>query len=276
VNCQEFDEQITPAVDERLLANEVQSFREHAGQCPGCRRAYEAELFVKTFIRQRINMVRMPGSVATSIADRIATDRSAGTPISFIRQTPGSYRYLLGAAAVLFIAYLVSSPFFSDRASFSRMHADVFAQSVMTYAGVLGGQMKPEIESTKPDVLQDFFAGKTAFPVRIHSVRDFIPVGAMMHETAGVPLAQVLYSGEGATVYVYQTCWRTVQAGQKLNLPDHILTTLRRGESYAEENADGQTMVLWTEGRTLCGAVANMHKQHLLAHLDVVPVDDVP
>jgi hypothetical protein len=155
------------------------------------------------------------------------------------------------------------------------MRSDVFAQSVVTYAGVLGGQMKPEIESAEPEVLQAFFEGKTAFPVRVHNVHDFTPVGAMVHESAGVPLAQVLYSGEGATVYVYQTCWRTVQDGRKLNLPDHILTTLRRGESYAEENADGQTMVLWTEGRTLCGAVANMHKQHLLAHLDVVPVTDV-
>jgi hypothetical protein len=276
VNCREFDEQITPAVDERLQANEVHAFREHAGQCPGCRRAYEAELFVKTFIRQRLHMVGVPGAVAAAIVDRIASDHSSGTPISTLRQTPGSYRYLLAAAAVLFVAYLVSSPFLSDHSSFSGVRADVFAQSVVTYAGVLGGQTKPEIESTKPDVLQDFFEGKTAFPVRIHSVRDFTPVGAMMHETAGVPLAQVLYSGEGATVYVYQTCWRTVQAGRKLNLPDHILTTLRRGKSYAEENADGQTMVLWTEGRTLCGAVANMHKQHLLAHLDVVPINDVP
>jgi hypothetical protein len=273
VNCQEFDEQITPAVDERLKADEAASFREHAGQCPGCRRAYEAELFVKTFIKQRIHMVHMPGSVATSIMGRLASD---GTPISLIRPTPGWSRYLLSAAAVLFIAYLVSSPFLSDRSSFSRNRVDVFAQSVETYAGVLGGQMKPEIESSEPEVLQAFFTGKTSFPVRVHRVHDFTPMGAMLHETAGVPLAQVLYSGEGATVYVYQTCWRTVQDGQKLNLPDHILTALRRGESYVEENADGQTMVLWTEGRTLCGAVANMPRQHLLAHLDVVPVNNDP
>jgi hypothetical protein len=276
VNCQEFDERITPAVDQRLQADDVAAFREHAGQCPGCRRAYEAELAVKTFIRQRMHLVRMPGSVTASIIDRLGSTTSAGTPLSFIRETPRSYRYMFAAAAVLFLAYLVSSPFLADHSFSSRMRADVFAQSVVTYAGVLGGQMKPEIESAQPEVLLAFFEGKTAFPVRVHNVRDFTPVGAMMHESAGVPLAQVLYSGEGATVYVYQTCWRTVQDGRKLNLPDHILTTLRKGESYVEENADGQTMVLWTEGRTLCGAVANMHKQHLLAHLDVVPVTDVP
>ena len=276
MNCQEFDEQITPAVDERLLADAAASFREHAGQCPGCRRAYEAELFVKTFINQRMRMARMPGSIAAAIADRIAAEPAAGTPHSRIRQTPGLYRYLLAAAAVLFFASLVSSPFLSDHSSLSSLRADVFAESIVTYAGVLGGHMKPDLASTRPEVLQAFFTGKTAFPVHVHTVRDFTLVGAMVHETAGVPLAQVLYSGEGATVYVYQTCWRTVQAGQRLNLPDHIMTILRKGESYVEENADGHTMVLWTEGLTLCGAVANMHKQDLLAHLDVVPVADVP
>jgi hypothetical protein len=273
VNCEEFDEQITPAVDERLRADEAAAFRGHASVCPGCRRAYEAELFTRNFIRQRMRMVRTPGSVAAAIVDRLAPERTSVTPALFRRWNPSVYRSVLAAAAIVAAVYLISSPGFSDDPSSPHMREDVFAQSIVTYAGVIGGQMKPDVESARPDVLQAFFTGKTTFPVRIHAVRDFSPIGAMLHESGGVPLAQVLYNAGSTTVYVYQTCWQTVQDGRKLQLPAHILSALRNGSPYVEENADGQTMVLWTEGQTLCGAVANMQKQDLLAHLDVSPTN---
>jgi hypothetical protein len=271
VNCAEFDEQIAPAVDERLRVDEAAAFREHASICPGCRRAYEAELSTRNFVRQRMTMVRMPGSVAATIVDRLASERTAGTPARFPRWTPSVYRSVVAVAAVLAAVFLIASPGSIDDPSFPSMREDVFAQSIVTYAGVVGGQMKPDVESARPDVLQSFFTGKTSFPVRIHTVRDFTPIGAMLHESGGVPLAQVLYNAGNTTVYMYQTCWQTVQDGRKLQLPAHILSTLRTGSLYVEENTDGQTMVLWTEGRTLCGAVANMQKQELLAHLDVDP-----
>ncbi len=271
MNCTEFDEQITPAVDDRLREDEAIAFRDHASVCPACRRSYEAELSTRNLIRQRVHMVRTPGSVAASIVDRLASERTAGTPAIFRRWSPSVYRSVLAVAAVVAAVYLISSPGFSDDPGFPAMREDVFAHSIVTYAGVMGGQMKPDIESAHPDVLQAFFAGKTSFPVRVHTVRDFTPVGAMLHESGGVPLAQVLYNAGNTTVYVYQTCWQTVQDGRKLQLPTRILSALRSGSAYVEENADGQTMVLWTEGQTLCGAVADMHTQELLAHLDVAP-----
>lgn len=271
MNCTEFDEQISPAVDERLRGEEAVAFRDHASICPACRRSYEAELFTRNFIRQRLRMVRTPGSVAASIVDRLAAERTAGIPVLFQRWSPSVYRSVVAIAAVVAAVYLISSPGLSDDPGFPAMREDVFAQSIVTFAGVMGGQMKPDVESAHPDVLQAYFSGKTSFPVRVHTVRDFTPIGAMIHESGGVPLAQVLYNAGKTTVYVYQTCWQTVQDGRKLKLPAHILATLRRGSPYVEENADGQTMVLWTEGRTLCGAVADMHKQELLAHLDVAP-----
>jgi hypothetical protein len=271
VNCIAFDEQITPAVDERLQAEDAAAFRGHVAVCPGCRRSYEAELVITSMIRQRMLMVRTPGSVVAVIVDRLAAQRTPGLPAIFYRWSPSHSRSLVAASAVVAAAYLLFLFQYTDDPSLPRLHEDVFAQSIVTYAGVVGGQMKPDVESARPDVLQAFFTGKTSFPVRVHTVSDFTPIGAMLHESGGVPLAQVLYDGGGTTVYVYQTCWLTVQDGRKLRLPAHILATLRGGTRYVEENADGQTMVLWTEGRTLCGAVATMHKQDLLARLDVVP-----
>lgn len=271
MNCTEFDERITPAVDERLSADQASAFFEHATHCPGCRRAYEAERHTRSFIRQRMGMARTPGTVAAALMDRLAADQEPGRIRRVFRRSSFSARTAFAIAAVLAAISLISSPKFLDDNGLEQMREDVFAQSIVTYAGVVGGQMTPDVVSTQPEVLQAFFNGKTSFPVRVHAVRDCTPVGAMLHQSGGVPLAQVLYTSTAGTVYVYQTCWRTVQDGRKLHLPAHILATLRQGVPYGEENADGQSLVVWTEGSTLCGAVANMHTQELLAHLDVTP-----
>jgi hypothetical protein len=276
VNCSEFDEQITPAVDDRLLAPEVVAFREHARTCAGCRRAFEAELFTRSFIRRRMHSVRMPEALATALRGRLAAEPDPFPSVAGSFRVPGIYRSVFAMAAALAAIILITSPQFSDDADLHRMHDDVFAQAIETYAGLVGGQMKPDIASARIEDLQHFFTGKTAFPVRVHALHDLTPVGAMLHESAGVPLAQVIYTGPGETVYVYQTCWRTVQAGRTLHLPGHILDAVRHGETYVEENAEGQTLMVWTEGRTLCGAVGNMQKEDLLAHLAVTPSPDTP
>jgi anti-sigma factor RsiW len=276
VNCNEFDEQITPAVDDRLRADEAAAFREHAALCPPCRRSYEAERFTRSFIRQRMRPVPTPELLTAAIIERLAAEPGAGTPAITRMWSPRVYRPVFAIAAIFAALYLFSSSRFTGDPALPQMREDIFAESIVTYAGLVGGQMKPDVESARPDVLQNFFNGKTSFPVHVHAVRDCTPIGAMLHESGGVPLAQVLYNSAGVTVYMYQTCWRTVQDGRKIHLPGHILATLLRGEAYAEENADGQTLIVWTEGRTLCGAVANMHKEDLLARLDVTPTPDTP
>ncbi len=276
MNCNEFDEQITPAVDDRLRADEAAAFREHAALCPPCRHAWEAERATRAFIRQRMHPAPIPGRLTVAIADRLAAEPGTGAPAFTRFWSPRVYRPVFAVVAMLAAVYLFSSTRFMGDPGLPQMHEDVFAGSIVTYAGLVGGQMKPEVESTRPDVLQNFFTGKTSFPVRVHVVRDCTPVGAMLHESGGVPLAQVLYNAGSTTVYVYQTCWRTVQDGRKLHLPGHILSALRRGGSYMEENADGQSLIVWTEGRTLCGAVANMHKEDLLASLNITPTPDAP
>ncbi len=270
MNCQEFEEHITPAVDQYLQGSEKSSFHDHASRCPQCRRAFEAERFVKTFVQKRLHIVHTPRAVTDSIMEGTRT-RVPGVLSPMTRwqpfRQPASLRYLIAAAATVVVAYLFFSVPAPDATLLPAARADVLSQSALTYAGILAGQLKPQIESPRPEVLEAFFSGKTGFPVHVPDVRDYTPVGALLNETSGVPLAHLVYAGGGNTVYIYQTCWTTVQDGQKLDLPERIKDILRTGRPYVEEDADGRTLVLWTEGRTLCGAIAQMHKQDLLSHL---------
>ena len=74
VNCQEFDQQITPAVDHYLDSSEESSFNEHAFWCLHCRRAYEAERITKELIHVRVRMVKTPDFVSRTIREHLSRE----------------------------------------------------------------------------------------------------------------------------------------------------------------------------------------------------------
>jgi hypothetical protein len=71
VNCQEFDQQITPAVDRYLDSSSESSFNEHAFCCSHCRRAYEAERVTKELIHVYLKMVKTPDFVSRAIREHL-------------------------------------------------------------------------------------------------------------------------------------------------------------------------------------------------------------
>jgi hypothetical protein len=71
VNCQEFDQQITPAVDHYLDSSSESSFNEHAYRCSHCRRAYEAERVTKELIHVYVKMVKSPDFVSRAIHEHL-------------------------------------------------------------------------------------------------------------------------------------------------------------------------------------------------------------
>jgi hypothetical protein len=60
VQCGEFDRQITPAVDGRLVPLEAEEFQFHAEACPVCRCAFELEAFTKQFVARSLPLVPVP------------------------------------------------------------------------------------------------------------------------------------------------------------------------------------------------------------------------
>lgn len=68
MNCQEYVERITPAVDRYLRGNEKASFEHHTLYCPPCRHAFESERVIKQFVQQRLPMVALPESLARALS----------------------------------------------------------------------------------------------------------------------------------------------------------------------------------------------------------------
>ena len=74
MNCQEFDQQITPAVDHYLDSSEESSFNEHAFRCLHCRRAYEAERITKELIHVLVRMVKTPDFLSSAIREHLTPE----------------------------------------------------------------------------------------------------------------------------------------------------------------------------------------------------------
>jgi hypothetical protein len=76
VDCKEFNEQITPAVDQLLPKAEMDSFVEHARKCPACRCEYESESLTKEVVRTKAGMIKTPGEVIERILEQLSLEEN--------------------------------------------------------------------------------------------------------------------------------------------------------------------------------------------------------
>ena len=87
MNCQEYDERITRAVDCYLRGNEQLSFEHHTLYCPTCRKAFESERKIKQFIQQRLPMVALPESLSRALNALLCESCYAGVSRHFRYQS---------------------------------------------------------------------------------------------------------------------------------------------------------------------------------------------
>ena len=274
MNCRECQDLITPAVDQCLGEDDRRRFAAHLEGCATCRRDYEMERRTKSLVQHRARMVTTPPDIAQALRAVIDREEASTRRVpwwqSIIpRSTVGP---ALGLAAVL-LALIVLWPSPEEPApsllQASLAGPDIVRQSFANFERVLTGAIRPQLETSEPERVRSFFSGRTTFPVLVPLTRHCTLVGAVLNEYGGVPLAHTLYRHDGEIIYVYQTCWQTVRRGSPLVLPSGVQTAMEERGMYTETRTDGSTIAVWTDGRTLCAAVAHMDRDRLLECLEI-------
>ncbi len=273
MNCKDFREHITDAVDTYLSEAEMKLFLDHANACPPCRSEYEAEASTKRFVTLHAHMVDTPASVKRSILDRLeqeSTTPAAPASASWFSRFRDSLRIrptlafaLALLALVIVVAQILQPP---ARVAIAAGN-NVLLQSMENYKAVLAGNITPQVASSDPTSVMKLFEGATTFPVHVPKLRDCTLVGGVLNAYEGTPLAHVVYKHDETLIYMYQACWNTVQEGKRLMVPDDVMESLHKTGWYTETLADGQTMALWVRGKTLCAAVAKANRDELIAFL---------
>ncbi len=281
MKCREFQEQISAAVDRYLQSDEMSTFGEHANGCPACRGEYEMELRTKQIVCSRMRMIPTPSSVTGALLMRLNNERSAPSAtrdftLRRVMRSPFMKPALAFAATCAVVIFLVRQPPVPSTAvvTASLAGTDIVLQSLSNFQAVIGGAIKPQIISDVPESVQIYFSGKTEFPVLVPSMRHCTLVGGAVNECAGTVIAHVVYRREGKLIYMCQACLATVTKGDKLNIPDRAKSGLEQTGWFSETTQDGNTVILWKKGATLCAAVAQMSREDLLACLTEGEVQD--
>jgi hypothetical protein len=68
-------------------------------------------------------------------------------------------------------------------------------------------------------------------------------------------------------IYLCQVCSETAMKGERLRLPSNARRDLESTGWHTQMLPDGDVLVLWTRGATLCAAVAHMSSMDLMAIL---------
>ena len=262
-----FEEQICAAVDRCLPETEMASFLEHAQQCPPCRREFEMQGAVKSFIAKGMHRLAVPEDLRDCLHRQVLSSPPPSAVFDeLFRRQFFRPALALGIIALVVIFYYVRPT--SEPGIKQAGIGNIIEQSLANYFAVMNGTIEPQVKTSEAQIVKNFFEGKTGFEVLVPQIRECTLVGGVLNEASpGVPLAHVVYTDQdNRLLYLYQACWDNIDA-KHLYLPDSVRSSLVRTKWYTETRADGHTIVLWLHGRTLCAAVAHMDKEELLACL---------
>jgi hypothetical protein len=222
-------------------------------------------------------MLPVPSSLQETIRSQI--ERESATPsrpvsllLSRFHISPFVYAAVAFAAATLLVGLIVRGdqgqpavPPTSFDAAFAS--EDMIALSVHTFHTVLSGEIHPDVLSSKPRDVEDFFAGKTGFPVHLPLVHGWTLIGGVLNEHHGRMLAHVMYDEAGESVYLSQSRWDTLQENGFCPLTPAVMSEVLRTGWYARQQDNGVAVVAWRRGHTLCIAVARMECTRLTERL---------
>jgi hypothetical protein len=273
VNCREFVDQITPAVDNMLPPSELERFLSHASACARCRELFEAERGIVSLVHARLPQVSAPRQLMSRITSDIETvvrSERAGFLGSLLHSI--YFRPALGLGLGLAgVAFLLMRTPTQHRASEQIAQtippavapapvkkpadADIVRQSMKHYDRVVKGTIAPQVVSNLPERVRSYFAGRTEFPVLVPTMKECTLVGGVIDDAYGERMAHLMYRHGNDTIAMTQTARESVMHGERLSLSDSARAQLERKGWYREDTPDGRTVLVWVRGGTICAAV---------------------
>ncbi len=268
VDCREFQELISEAVDKRLNTTIAHHFTAHAGVCPSCRNEFEMERLTKSILHEKIQRQSVPSIVSDSVL-------AAMKPLH-----PSSRNWLtaifgeaflnpaVAMVALLLVAVGAVSLLQKNNAIPISGSKNIITQSLNNYSAAMTGALKPTLVSHDAGDVKDYLAKDTPFEVSVATLDDCDWCGGVLSEIDGVRLVHVVYQigGEGL-LYVYQVDMNEAMRGNKIGLPENAKASLAKTGWYFEQTPDLCNVVLWRHKNTLCAAVSKIDKHKMIALL---------
>lgn len=267
-------ELIGHALDGELPKEHEAEFRRHVTICPPCRTTYELEALAKRIVRSKIKRIPTPPHVYETIVRtlRIEQEVAPSSAASSWWERLLHRRFLfpalaMGAVAVAFLLMFTPTNY-SDQATRHTAANDIINQSIVNFALVRSGEIKPSMISCYPEGVIGFFERNgLRFAVNVKNIESCEWYGASSSEYNGVKLAHVVYKIGNDIMYVLQVSENDVQQGSLLQIPAAAREALAETNWYTDPEHPDCNVMLWRDQGTLCAAVSTMKKDRILALL---------
>lgn len=274
LTCEQIVELIGYALDGELPKEHEAEFRRHVTLCPPCRNTYELEALAKNIVRSKIKRVPTPPHVYETVLRtlRVEQEVAPSSAASGWWRRLLRRRFLLPAlatgVAVVTLLLILTPTYRTDQATRHTAANDIINQSIVNFALVRSGELKPSMISCYPEGVIGFFERNgLRFAVNVKNIESCEWYGASSSEYNGVKLAHVVYKLGDEIMYVFQVSENDVRQGSLLQIPAAAQKALAETNWYTDPEHPDCNVVLWRDKGTLCAAVSTMKKDRLLALL---------
>ncbi|HEX9007264.1 MAG TPA: zf-HC2 domain-containing protein [Bacteroidota bacterium] len=270
MTCNQFRRLITPAVDGRLQGEERARFDRHARECAPCREQYEIEAAVKIAVHRHVPRVKAPPALRESITRQIR-----GMDVEHLIRNTLVSRFrtflklpLLKPVAMIILASAAILVFVTTVRQVSPDEGmNLASYTVQAHRALESGELVPQVVSADPDRVQGFLSRQANLAVIVPLLADFALVGGLSDTYNGLHMAYVVYRQQNLLLSIVEMPLQDILHGKGLTLPLNIRNELLHNGWYAVDRGNGDALVLWTRGTTLCAAVARMERSALQSAL---------
>jgi anti-sigma factor RsiW len=212
-HCDERSTDILLYLDHALTGQRLEDFRAHLADCPICRERLQEEQALSSLLHKTRPLYVAPQALRARVAASAAQEASAGSPISALSgktRTQKLTRWLrdvtrpvfgwkpLVAMTLVLTLSLVFIP-----GAVQRVRANEFVEAATEiHRSYLDGSLPLECRSPSPEIVTDWFAGKTPFHFQL-PLSQSVPEGKARYWLTGARL--VSYKGNPAALVAYET-----------------------------------------------------------------------
>lgn len=270
VTCDQFRRLITPAVDGRLHVVRQHSFDRHARECQACREQYEIEAAVKQAVRRHLPRVKAPQALRDSITRQIrGTEgerrwhRTLGERLRGLVKLP----FLLPVLVVLLACTAIAVMVTMNRQGSPDERNNLVVHMLQAHRLLESGVLLPDVMSADAEHVQSYLSSRTNVAVVVPLLAGFVLTGGRAETYEGLRMAHLVYRRGNAVASILEMHLEDILHSPGLALPLNIRNELMHTGWYSDDRENGESLVLWTRGTTLCAAIARMGRSDLQGEL---------
>lgn len=271
MDCKEFQEYISPLVDNQIDEQKRKEAEEHLNKCTSCFFDYKIELLVKRIVSFRFQKSVCPEVVKNQIIFSLVSKRSLHEQVVNYLRLIFVNKYLKASLAIgvlVIFALLVFNPFSNDKEKYYQEFAAVIYRNCIE----LRNHNFPEktIFSSNLSTVMNFISANGVSNPKVPKT-DWTVLAAGMENYNDYYAAHLLFKCEDDTVYLMECNVDKIYQSSYLNIFERIHKDLIKNK-YVKLNHNDCLIVLRIEGDLLMAYAMkadNLHPwEELVASLE--------